>query len=126
VAAFTTSRTVSNGPLPSSHRELSTLDSPSEERDERGDERFRDRERELLVATGAHVDDEHAAVGEDRGRDVAPGESPANRVGLPVDVDCALGIDPPDERDPAAGQRQSEAAVTIAVRGERERGGYGP
>ena len=123
MVAFTTSRTVSNGPLPSSHRELSTLDSPSEERDDGGDERFRHREREPLVAMAAHVDHEHSTVGEDRGRDVSPDESPADGIRLPVDVDRALGIDPPDEQDPAAGQRQSEAAVRIAVRGERERGG---
>ena len=75
-----TSRTGSNGRLPSSHRERMTSEPPSGKRDDGGDEGFGNRERESLVATGAHLDHEHPAVGEDGGRDVAADESPAKDV----------------------------------------------
>jgi hypothetical protein len=79
-----------------------TSEPPSGKRDDGGDEGFGNREREPLVATGAHLDHEHPAMGEDGGRDVAADESPAKDVALPVDVDGALRIDAADERHSAA------------------------
>src|SRR5712692_2317298 len=109
-----TSRTVSNGLLPSSHREFLTSDPPSGKRDDGGDEGFGNWKGEALVATGAHLDHEHPAVGEDGGRDATSDESPAKDVALSVDVDDAVRIDAADERHSAAGPVHSMADWAVS------------
>ena len=121
-----TSRTVSNDLLPSSHRELLNSDPSPRKREEWWDKGFVNGEGEAFVEAGANLDHQCLTMGENGGRDVTTGKSPAEKIRLAVDLNRSLCIDSPDEGDPAPGQGKAEPPSVIPIRRQGKPGREDP